>query len=401
MLRNLTLALTTLAAPAMAQGQFDGTWSFLSAGQTDPFFILELDESTGTMQGAGLIMNGQGALTEGAVAVTAGASLETALQIELSFGGEQGATGILTVIDGTATLVLAGAATQGQFIPFGTAPAVATTAPTTTTTASTEQTCASMMTVQQDVILHATSTERIQIQAIYDQADSRYGQDLTLDRCSYLLTELSQIAGGTPAAEPSPLAPPPTTTGSSCDDVEPLVTAINARRLANGLTNLDTVQTILNEAGLGVDGVWSTGACELGASNLRDYLASIEAAPAGQSPIQSPIQTTTTNVVKDPTQPAPEISLTGMRQLEFQVEGVSEHLNMRSGPGTDFDVVYQLPFFARNMRIVGAGCSPSLDEDRFPTLSYASQVVELSPRWCEVEWNNTQGWVAAHFIRPM
>ena len=398
MLRFLAPFLLAFASlPALAQESFDGTWSFVVTGQTEPLLILDLEQVGTALTGAGVIPDGTGAVQAGNMTITQGATVDGILQAELLLR-PQGETAIFTVIPGQgATLEVAGAVLQGSLERFGgSTPAL----PPAETELTAEETCASMEEIQREVILQADNAQRRVLRRIYDDADARFGQEQTQARCAYLLAELSRYHD-TDTVVTAPEYVPQTAYGSACDDVAPVVAAITADLAAAGLPDDGTLGRILDEASLGEGGLWTTGACEYGLANLLDYQAEI----VGGGPLTQDLQgrdtTTTTVTVKDPALPAPQVAPDGLRSLRFQLRDVSGQLNMRAGPGTDFGVTFQLPASAQGLVITGQGCSPAMIETGFALLPLRMQLAQLESRWCEVEWTGTRGWVAARYLSPM
>jgi len=76
-------------------------------------------------------------------------------------------------------------------------------------------------------------------------------------------------------------------------------------------------------------------------------------------------------------------------------------LNVRAGPSTRFDVLGELPRDARDIRIIGEGCTPDFDQTRFGELSKDAQAAVLSARWCRVSWYGLEGWAYGRYLRPM
>ncbi|KPL88045.1 hypothetical protein SE16_09505 [Ardenticatena maritima] len=58
-------------------------------------------------------------------------------------------------------------------------------------------------------------------------------------------------------------------------------------------------------------------------------------------------------------------------------------LNVRNGPGVEYDIVGTLPPDAEGVRIVG---DPVQVNDSF---------------WVQIEWNDVQGWVNSFYLAPM
>ncbi len=84
----------------------------------------------------------------------------------------------------------------------------------------------------------------------------------------------------------------------------------------------------------------------------------------------------------------------------YEVYDVRESLNVRSGPGTNFGVLFELPRFASDILVTNAGCTPDLDQIAFSRMGAAAQAQVLSTRWCSITWNGRTGWVFGRYIRP-
>ena len=80
--------------------------------------------------------------------------------------------------------------------------------------------------------------------------------------------------------------------------------------------------------------------------------------------------------------------------------GRGDTLNLRSGPGTGYQVLTQLPWNAIEIEVIGTGCTPDLDQIAFTSMSVARQAEVLANRWCAVRWGDWTGWVSGRYIRP-
>ncbi len=84
----------------------------------------------------------------------------------------------------------------------------------------------------------------------------------------------------------------------------------------------------------------------------------------------------------------------------YEVYGVRDTLNVRSGPGTRYGVTSELPPYARNILMIGSGCTPDLDQALFSQIGNARQAQLIADRWCNIDWNGQRGWVYGRYIRP-
>ena len=83
------------------------------------------------------------------------------------------------------------------------------------------------------------------------------------------------------------------------------------------------------------------------------------------------------------------------------VHGVASDdvLNIRAAAGLHADKVGEIPPGADCVR--NLGCQGGLTFEEFSTLSEAAKkaLKRKRPRWCEVEYRGTRGWVSGHFLR--
>ncbi len=336
--------------PAAAQSEFAGAWAFVPEGAEAPILFLELDEG---LDGAGLVTSDIPGFGPAAVRVTSAEALANALDLQMIITPQDPAigaveAGFIMMRPDVAMLTLSGQVLEGRFEPAG-----------QTGTAAEGvvegDVCDQMMAVQEEVIVNATLSERPAIFAIYDQADRLYGVEMTTERCTYLLAELSGRQDQALASDPN----------SACIDVGPVLQMIGQELALTGAGGDGTVAGVLAANGLGSGDVWTEEACTAGVAALSEYLFAITAGtgvPAGDKGDGGNVPTLTNTLL-------------------FEVHGVSQTLNLREGPGTRYGVVYQLPFFARDIELVGAGCDAS--------------------GWCNVSWNGVSGWVSERYIRPM
>ena len=76
-------------------------------------------------------------------------------------------------------------------------------------------------------------------------------------------------------------------------------------------------------------------------------------------------------------------------------------LNVRSGPGTSYGVLGELPNGARDVVILGEGCTPNPEPRFFDSLTNEGKAVTVQTSWCRIEWNGLRGWAYAKYLRPM
>ncbi len=84
----------------------------------------------------------------------------------------------------------------------------------------------------------------------------------------------------------------------------------------------------------------------------------------------------------------------------FKVNGVANNdvLNMRSKADPNAEKVGEIPSGADCVK--NLGCKGGLTMSEFTDLSKSEQAVILAkrPRWCQVEYDGTRGWVSARFL---
>ena len=103
---------------------------------------------------------------------------------------------------------------------------------------------------------------------------------------------------------------------------------------------------------------------------------------------------------RDPQGAAPML---GVWSDRFRVRNIDRGgaLNVRRGPSLNAAVVGSLPHNARDILILGAGCTPPIDPQSYAGMNRRQKMRALSTRWCQVMWNGNRGWVYGRFLRPM
>ncbi|MFD0917304.1 SH3 domain-containing protein [Pseudahrensia aquimaris] len=111
-------------------------------------------------------------------------------------------------------------------------------------------------------------------------------------------------------------------------------------------------------------------------------------------------QTSPTNVTVEPDEnDMPGIGVWGPAYKLHRLPS-GETLNVRAGPGTNNAVISELPFGARDVLIIGQGCSPNPDTATFETLSKRGKARAISKSWCNINWRNIEGWVYGKYLTP-
>ena len=93
----------------------------------------------------------------------------------------------------------------------------------------------------------------------------------------------------------------------------------------------------------------------------------------------------------------------GVWALSYQVRGIDAGggLNIRRNPSTNAAIVGEIPHNGRDIRMLGEGCTPVIDQTAFDRMNRRERVRELRDKWCRVQWNGRQGWVYGRYLRPM
>ncbi len=83
----------------------------------------------------------------------------------------------------------------------------------------------------------------------------------------------------------------------------------------------------------------------------------------------------------------------------WRVSGVSsgDQLNVRSGPSTGFRVIGSVPADATQLR--NMGCHPNFTTDEWAGFNDSERQLAATLRWCRIEYQGLQGWVAGRFLR--
>ena len=93
----------------------------------------------------------------------------------------------------------------------------------------------------------------------------------------------------------------------------------------------------------------------------------------------------------------------GVWALRYQIRGIDAGgaLNIRRNPSTNAAVVGEIPHNGRDIRMLGEGCTPVIDQTAFDRMNRRERVRELRDKWCRIEWQGRQGWVYGRYLRPM
>ncbi len=84
----------------------------------------------------------------------------------------------------------------------------------------------------------------------------------------------------------------------------------------------------------------------------------------------------------------------------WAVTGVAPNdvLNLRVAPDADSKAVGRIPFNARGIR--NLGCPNDVTFDQWLQMKQAERdKAQRRPRWCQVEYNGTRGWVNGRFLK--
>lgn len=93
----------------------------------------------------------------------------------------------------------------------------------------------------------------------------------------------------------------------------------------------------------------------------------------------------------------------GVWALQYEVRNIDRGggLNVRRNPATNARILGELPHNARNITILGEGCTPVIDQVGYDSMNRRQRMRVLSNRWCRVRWNDQTGWVYGRYLRPM
>ncbi|MEM1378364.1 MAG: hypothetical protein AAGG69_13345 [Pseudomonadota bacterium] len=76
-------------------------------------------------------------------------------------------------------------------------------------------------------------------------------------------------------------------------------------------------------------------------------------------------------------------------------------LNVRSGPGSSNRVVGQLPRNAREVLVIGGGCTNAPEAFEWSQMSTGQKNAAISRSWCNIQWRGLRGWVWGQYLRVM
>lgn len=84
----------------------------------------------------------------------------------------------------------------------------------------------------------------------------------------------------------------------------------------------------------------------------------------------------------------------------FKVTDVkkSDILNVRTQPDYRSEQLFEVPYNGQCLK--NLGCVGGLTFDEFTTLTdeEQAQIIKLRPRWCEIEYEGSAGWVSARYL---
>ncbi|MGR3467375.1 MAG: SH3 domain-containing protein [Shimia sp.] len=91
----------------------------------------------------------------------------------------------------------------------------------------------------------------------------------------------------------------------------------------------------------------------------------------------------------------------GVWAASFGLRGVRTGLNVRAGPGAEFESFGEIPAGAEGILILGSGCVPEIDQIAFTEGTAADRRALLDLTWCRVEGpGGLTGWVSGRFLDP-
>ncbi|MGR3490980.1 MAG: hypothetical protein ACU0DW_02890 [Shimia sp.] len=91
----------------------------------------------------------------------------------------------------------------------------------------------------------------------------------------------------------------------------------------------------------------------------------------------------------------------GVWAATFGLRNVRTGLNVRSGPGAEFESFGEIPAGTTGILVLGDGCFPEIDQIAFTEGTPATRLAQLNQTWCRVEApGGLVGWTAGRFLAP-
>ncbi|QQA42825.1 SH3 domain-containing protein [Pelagovum pacificum] len=443
--RPLFLLFSLLLFPlqAMAEGRFSGAWEVVLNGSGPQIMWLELfDDGAGDVTGSGTTTDdfqpGGASSVSVLSGTTVGNSMQLVMRSDFSAGGS--ATVQLSAVESGGGLS-GSIIHNGSFLPVTLVNRAAPSDPAS---------CLELDAVTAELNASADTEMVQQIRGIYTINGLAFGGERTDAKCSAALIDLEEMVYS--MNEPNPLAPvrvdPVTYDVSSWRPVAggsgiSLWNHNNSsmgwesgpgdRRVIwyyqprSGLSGVGVRQGTLLFEGTRVGNRMEgrarifTGACGPYSYYVEGPIASnnIEVTMTGQKPVvNDACQITGTapdtlrfNYVADapnsgPAEPSDEpmegdVPGFGVWADRFAVQRVASNdtLNVRTGPGTGYAVVGELPPTAQGILVEAGGCTPEMDQIAYDQANRAQRTQMISTRWCDVSWGSLRGWVYAGYLR--
>lgn len=150
----------------------------------------------------------------------------------------------------------------------------------------------------------------------------------------------------------------------------------------------EAITAIQQAAGMSGPGTVPTEAsCEAAITPLRNLRRDLQ----GLAPL--PIaEAEPTDPMQEPTPPP--------TSLQFALHRVPAdgYVPLRTGPGKETARIGGLPGDARDITLGPAGCAPALVPETLAAESPRAQDRRLAQHWCDIRWQDKQGWVWGRYL---